>query len=156
VRTIVFKILPLVLLSGCVAIGPITTSTSTEKISAPSSHARMCPVPSEIGELTECKAEKAGSLTTEQLIAMWGEPKLHEIKEGQESLTYNRSIAWRGLFGIVIIIPIPLLLPVGHNETTFFFENNKLIHITSEQYKSSLAVCGYHSSGPNGFGCKTE
>lgn len=117
-RSAIFRILPLVLVSGCVGIGPITTSTTTEKVGT-SSYTRMCPVPSEIGELTACKTERAGSLTTEQLIAMWGEPKSHEIKDGQEGLTYNRNIAWRGLFGFVII-PIPLLLPVGHNETTLF------------------------------------
>lgn len=142
-----------ILVSGCVGVGPITTITSTEKVGS-SSYARVCPVPDRVGELTSCKAEDAKTYTAEKIIGIWGKPKSRGMKGDEEYLIYNRSIAWRGLLGFVVV-PIPLLLPVGHNQTTFLFEQNSLIQTDYESSKSNIAVCGLHSEGPNGFGCRT-
>lgn len=62
----------------------------------------------------------------EKLVSVWGEPKARGKKDGLEYLTYNKSIAWRGFFGIFFIIPLPFVVPVRHNETILFFKNGKL------------------------------
>lgn len=151
-RLILMIILSSFLVAGCVGAGTITTRSDTTEIGA-SSWVRMCPT-KEIGELTACKSEEARFLTVENFKSLWGEPKSYGSEEGQEYFVYNRSLAWRGVL-VFIIIPIPLLLPVGHNETTLFFEHGKLIRTIREEFKSNAAVCGLHSEGPNGFGCVT-
>ena len=70
---------------------------------------------------------------------------------------YDGDIAWRGLLGIFVIIPVPLLLSVGVNDVTLTFQNNVLVKLEVESGSASgnLVVCGMHSTGPNGFGCRT-
>jgi hypothetical protein len=114
---------------------------------------RMCPAP-EKGELTSCEAEVAGSKTIEQFISVWGQPKFRGTDAGQEYLVYNRGVKWRGLLGF-LIIPIPLLLPVGHNETKLYFVRDRLIETIRQGWKSNIAVCGVWGEGPNEFGCRT-
>ncbi len=160
-RIVVLVVSISLLVTGCVGAGPITTGTITQTVpiqtlGLPSAKFRfkVCPHPREIGELSYCKAAEAQSFTMERVLSMWGQPKSRGIKDGQEYLTYNRSVAWRGLM-VFIIIPIPLLFPIGHNQTTLFFEHNQLTRTTFEYGKSNIALCGYHSTGPNGFGCRT-
>ena len=53
-------------------------------------------------------------------------------KSGSEKWNYNKSIAWRGVY-IVVILPVPLMLPVGHNKLSLHFASDgKLIDAISE------------------------
>jgi hypothetical protein len=141
------------LVTGCVGAGTITTRSDTTEVGR-TTWARMCPS-KDVGELMACKKEEAQSLTAESFSRVWGEPKYRGTKDSQEYWIYNRSVAWRGLL-VYVVFPIPLLLPVGHNETTLYFEHGKLIRTVREDFRSTSAVCGLHSEGPDGFGCVTS
>jgi hypothetical protein len=62
------------------------------------------------------------------LLRMWGEPKTDKIKNGIREITSNQRFAWRSLI-IFLGIPIPLLIPLGHDEAKFSFRNESLIHV---------------------------
>jgi hypothetical protein len=143
------------MVSGCVGIGPITTRVNVEHISPPTQrYVTACPKPQERGKVEFCPAQTAASVTREQIQTLWGKPKETGSSDGHDFMTYNRDLAWRGLM-VFLIVPIPLLLPVGYNETTFFFEKERLVKVHSDDWKSDIALCGLHSTGPDGFGCRT-
>jgi hypothetical protein len=106
----------------------------------------------EIGQLGYCKAGEEPPSSQAQFRNAWGEPKKKGVKDGQEYWVYNDGLAWRGLV-IFVIIPIPLLAPVGHNEVTLHFEHEKLTRIDHEYGYGSYAICGLHSEGPDPIGC---
>ena len=91
-------------------------------------------------------------ISPSKLIEMWGRPKSDDIVNGIRNIVYDRSRAWRGIV-IFVILPIPLLIPLGHNEARFSFENDHLVHVEYTDNWLTAAVCGLHSEGPNGFGC---
>jgi len=137
------------MIAGCVGAGPVTTRTTKNDISSPTFPKYFCPA-KEVGHFLKCDENKVPS--SQDFHKMWGEPKSYVISRGKGLMRYNGDLAWRGLV-IFVIIPIPLLLPVGHNEITLDFENDKLAGINSEFGYGNYAICGLHSEGPNGFGC---
>jgi hypothetical protein len=83
---------------------------------------------------------------------MWGLPETDKVVNGLRIITYHQSLAWRGLV-VFVIVPIPLLVPLGHNEAQFSFQETRLVHVQYTENRLNAAVCGNHSEGPNGFGC---
>ena len=151
-KTFLFPIFIALLLVGCVGGGPVVTKTSTtEVVRTGHSNIKYC-IANEIGRLLMCYKGQEPFTTTEQFISVWGKPKSHEVKDGQDYLTYNTDLAWRGLV-IFVIIPIPLLLPVGHNEMHLVFEHNQLVRVEKEFGQGNYAICGLHSEGPDPIGC---
>ena len=71
--------------------------------------------------------------TKADLLRVWGAPKRTYSKDGKEYWVYNESIAWRGIVPTIVVIPIPLVLPVGHNETTVEFEGDVITSIWNEK-----------------------
>jgi hypothetical protein len=65
---------------------------------------------------------------------------------------YDQSRAWRGIV-VFVIFPIPLLVPLGHNEARFSFQKDHLVHVEYTENQLTAAICGLHSEGPKGFGC---
>ena len=140
----------LLLLAGCVGGGPVLTNTTTKQVAQPNSkYENFCPS-AEVGQLLACKDNV--DLSKQAFVRAWGEPKSRVIRDGKEILTYNKDIAWRGLV-VFAILPIPLMLPVGHNEIMLHFQSDKLVQVDYEYGYGSYAICGLHSEGPNGFGC---
>jgi hypothetical protein len=139
------------LLAGCVGAGPVTTRVATTEIKTPDRFpGKRCPL-KESGHLGYCKGEVPPT-TPAQFRSIWGEPKSHGMKDGQEYLTYSADLAWRGLV-VFAIIPIPLLVPVGYNEVTLYFDHDNLVRISEEYGYGSYAICGLHSEGPDPIGC---
>jgi hypothetical protein len=130
-----------ILVAGCVGAGPVTTGVWT--------HTEVC-LSKEKRELTTCKLGEIAP-TPAQFRDVLGEPKSQGMKDGLNYLTYNTDIAWRGLV-VFAVIPIPLLIPVGHNEATLFFDHDKLVRTTQEHGEGSFAICGHHSDN-EGPGC---
>ena len=152
-KTILYASFMTLFLAGCVGAGPVVTKTAITKVKAkPYDYENICPS-KEIGLLSGCKDQHVTPPpTTADFTKAWGAPKVRELKDGQEHLTYNANIAWRGLV-VFAIIPIPLMLPVGHNELTLSFENDKLIKTSIEYGQGNYAICGLHSEGPDPIGC---
>lgn len=132
-------------LSACIGAGPVTTTVASGS---------SCPS-KEVGHLVACPPKDIEGVTRGDVLTMWGKPKSSGKDGAQEYLIYNKDIAWRGLL-VFVLVPIPLMLPVGHNQTTLFFENDHLVRSTSEYGQAHIALCGMHSEGPDGFGCTSD
>jgi hypothetical protein len=51
-----------------------------------------------------------------RVLEWWGEPDERSTRpDGSETLTYYDGVRWNGLVLFVIILPIPLVIPVGHD-----------------------------------------
>ncbi len=140
-------------LSGCVGAGTVTTRQFPHKVAPGGSN--PCPKPDETGEITWCEYAAAQAVTPDSVKAMWGEPKSDKVDGPHEELVYNRSVAWRGAT-VFVGIAIPLVAPVGHNETTLDFTDGHLDQVIWERADSNDAVCGLHSEGPDPVGCVTH
>jgi hypothetical protein len=143
-----------IFLTACVGGGPVVTKTSISKVPAqPRQFEPFCPS-NTIAVMSGCESKQVGAPTSEDFRRAWGEPKSIEQITSQTRWTYNIDVAWRGLV-VFAVIPIPLMLPVGHNELFLSFENDRLVEIKREYGEGNYAICGLHSEGPNGFGCIT-
>ena len=73
----------------------------------------------------------------QEVIRLLGEPRKSWIKDGYEYLSYGKG-EWRFSGAVIyVIIPIPLLLPVGLKDEVIVFKDNKfekVIRIDTETY----------------------
>lgn len=81
------------------------------------------------------KAEEQGvrlcSSTKADVLRLMGKPKREYTESSKNFLVYNSDVAWRGVVPW-IIIPIPLMVPVGMNEVSFEFEDDRLLRFWRE------------------------
>lgn len=119
------------LLTGCVGV---TTALSTKKTTHQSayylSHGDM-------------KIDDQASA-----LRYLGEPeKIVNLQSGTEKWTYKKNVAVRGIY-IWLIIPLPLVLPVGYNDLSLFFSSDgTLIYATSESGNEKGCVTMFLLSG---------
>lgn len=102
--------------------------------------------------MSACRSTPVEVPTSKDFRRAWGDPKSIESSASLTRWKYNIDIAWRGLV-VFVVVPIPLMLPVGHNELILSFENDKLVEVSREYGQGNYAICGLHSEGPDGFGC---
>jgi len=120
-------LLPLHLLFiGCVGIGTVYSEKQSSTTAAVLEH----------GTIYGSK----NSPTKEKIIAFHGEPYKKIIDGNRETWYYKKGLAWGGIIPVVII-PIPLLLPYGYNETVIQLENDQQISIESDHTISPTAMC---------------
>jgi hypothetical protein len=67
-----------------------------------------------------------------------GKPDHIIQKNGKEYWVYNKDIAFRG-FILGLVVPVPLVIPVGFNKTIFEFENDTRINTTYSVTQTSAA-----------------
>jgi hypothetical protein len=149
------------LLAGCFGAGTVKRKNYTWDVKDPVEYG-LCPIRSEEKTIVGCPVrpfsnavESPGAITPDKLIDMWGQPDNERFERGFRTLTYRQGLAWRGLT-IFVIIPIPLLLPLGHNNAKLIFQSDRLVHVEYVDNELDAAICGLHSEGPNGFGCITH
>ena len=102
--------------------------------------------------------EKNHNYSKSDVVEAWGQPDSKDLIGNTEYWQYKQdSLAWAGIIPMVVI-PIPLVVPVGKNSVTLGFAGDELISATSQDREGSLAVCGMflidHPSGFK-FGCFT-
>lgn len=97
--------------------------------------------------------------TKSQLLGAWGAPNNVTRNGDIEYLQYKqRGLAWAGIVPVVII-PLPLVVPVGKNGVIFGFNNEQLISVKSQSRHGILALCGmFLMDEPSGFkfGCVSK
>lgn len=155
-RIIIPAILTIVT-TGCVmGAGVVTKGTSTVAVpsflTSDTQLREFCPSTA-IGVLSACDKNELPS--KDEFVRAWGHPKSHETKEGKEYLSYNRNLAWRGLI-VIPFIPIPLLLPTGHNKTLLVFENEKLVEVDGDYNNGQLTACIFDFWSHEVLGCDTK
>ncbi len=98
-------------------------------------------------------------ITKENVKKYWGEPEKIYTENGMENWLYTRH-RWVGVT-IAVIIPVPLILPVGTDTATISFNGKEFVqyrqktHFT-EQYLCSIlpsisdpgGFCGHYSQHP--------
>ena len=97
--------------------------------------------------------------TKKSVLEIWGEPDSKVVEGSIEIWRYNQEgFAWAGLIPIVII-PIPLVAPVGKNGVVLSFNGNELIKASEDRREGGVAMCGWflmdHPSGFK-FGCFSD
>lgn len=95
--------------------------------------------------------------TQKQVIKLWGVPD-EQYTEGKCSvLSYHDGYNWSGVGAFVILVPIPLVVPSGKDETNFYFIENKSVAAITEYgevtgmfgYMCGSNECGFQSGSVN-------
>jgi len=69
-----------------------------------------------------------------------GKPKREYTEGSRDVWVYNHSVAWRGMVP-VLIVPIPLMIPVGMNESFVAFENDRVFSFRNERGNVRGGMC---------------
>lgn len=110
-----------------------------------------CPAP-QPGQLEYCAVGRENSITKEDVLALWGQPDGRGSSKGQDYLVYDRDLSWQGLV-VFVIVPVPLLLPWGHDKTILYFDGDRLSHTARESTQLHAAACGIQSEADGHLGC---
>ena len=143
-------------LTGCFGAGTVAGSTRSWDVNNPG-ESGLCPSNYE-KMIVACpikphpKARSVEDITPTRLIDLWGIPQSEQLKAGLRTLTYRHGLAWRGIT-VFVIVPVPLLIPLGYNDAKFSFQNDHLVHVEYTENQLDAAICGLHSEGPDGIGC---
>ncbi|MBG8556203.1 hypothetical protein [Hymenobacter guriensis] len=71
-----------------------------------------------------------GGTTPADALRLWGKPHRIVAEGTQEKWIYKSGeLAWRGM-EVWAIVPVPLLLPVGHRKVALEFTNGQLVNYT--------------------------
>jgi hypothetical protein len=91
--------------------------------------------------------------------AEWGKPDEIVVNDTFKKMTYKKGLRWKGII-LIIGIPVPIAVPVGHKTITFNFENDFLNYwtILDDHYCVSYAGFNLIPLDPEGktFGLKAE
>jgi hypothetical protein len=84
-----------------------------------------------LGSKAEKQGVRLGCSTKADVVRLMGKPKREYTETGTDFLVYNSDVAWRGVVPWMMI-PIPLMVPVGMNEISFEFMNDRLLRFWRE------------------------
>lgn len=83
----------------------------------------------------------AATDTQDAIRTKIGDPARIEQRGSEEHWVYNRELAFSGPV-IQVLIPLPLVFPVGYRHTTLVFENQKLVRVVAENAEYDGFLCG--------------
>jgi hypothetical protein len=66
------------------------------------------------------------------ITRFWGKPDETTLSGCCKVLKYHDGISWAGVGAFVIVVPIPLLLPSGHYNTSLYLKGGKCVGLVSE------------------------
>lgn len=133
-RMTVIITLMVFVLQGCGGVGLIAMGNRTASVKNPV-------ISKNKGYMREGIAE-VNLITSEELLDAWGKPDhIERVTTNKEEWTYNFGLRWNGIFALVVVVPVPLIVPVGHKYVTFTVENGKLISAYMKDISRSGAGC---------------
>lgn len=95
-----------------------------------------------------CSGYKSVS-TKAEVKSAWGEPDKKWTEAGVERWLYKQSsMSWVAIIP-VLVIPIPIGVPTGHNATTLSFLDEKISSATSSDREGLIALCGFFPNDVN-------
>jgi len=126
-------IISITLLPGCVGIWAINNSEKTyepEKVAL-----------GDRGHLSLKYPPKR--LIKAEVVDKWGDPDEKVKESSSERWVYKqKKLSWAGLMPF-IIVPIPLVIPTGHNKASLTFSEELLIKVKCEEQKIHNGfICG--------------
>ena len=129
------------LLNGCVGLAVGTYGTFEQELNSVS----ISDTRNQFGYESE-----TNQISKKTLVSTWGKPD-EVSRDGKcEVLTYYDGYSWSGVGAILVFIPVPLLVPTGHDENRFYFINDLSVGHISE-YGDVTGMLGY-SCGSNECG----
>ena len=134
-------------IQGCMGLGGIIVTDHTVTIEQPL-------LSSEKGQIFDnYKASRTADTAT--VREYWGPPdSVSELAQGRLRWDYHYGLRWNGLGMLVIIVPVPLVLPLGHNYVSLEFEGDRIVSATVKEWKiAALAHCGFFVMVPGGWIC---
>lgn len=90
--------------------------------------------------------------TKEDVLNRWGAPARRSADGASERWHYKREIGWSGMIAFVIV-PIPLLVPVGYRETVVEFSGDSLVKMSRAVGRQRGGVCGIVAHHNLDIGC---
>jgi len=81
--------------------------------------------------------------------ALWGRPDAIELGgPGEERWRYDsRELRWLGVIVYVVILPVPLILPVGHESVTLTVRDGRVVAAEVVQEDEAQARVGFILDG---------
>lgn len=70
----------------------------------------------------------------------WGPPDEVSRESATETLRYNHDLRWNGVV-VWLILPIPLMVPVGRNYVDLTFEADRLVRVATKGENGSGFLC---------------
>ena len=123
-------------LSGCMALGVATFGSSHGEVNNP--RAILAWDGSRVIPDWDC----AEPMPSARLLEEWGEPDSRQhLPGGSEHWTYVAGLRWAGAVICVVVLPLPLVLPVGRENVTFVIENRLVVGAESNTTQYG-AFCG--------------
>jgi hypothetical protein len=82
----------------------------------------------------------------------WGDPSRKEKLAGASELwRYDFDLRWNGMGVLIAFIPLPLVIPVGHEYAEFLFKDGLATSVrTAEQAEKGSLGCAYFLIGVHG------
>lgn len=105
--------------------------------------------------LDEPKPRSLASLKVsgQQLEKAWGKPdKIRTTKEG-EKWTYKGSLRWNGMWALVMVVPVPLVIPTGHNSMDVNISNGYVSSVDLHYPVDRELGCGFVFIHGGGWYC---
>lgn len=136
-----------VFLSGCVGLGVGFLGNDQHDLKNPRIRLSKTDVSSVEGS--------APWITSEDLRRYWGPPdSVERIPQGNEQWQYNFGRRWNGIGLLVAFVPLPLMIPVGHEYILFTIENGQVVKATTKE-DNWIAMYGCVASAiPHAGGAK--
>ena len=78
----------------------------------------------------------------QQVLSLWGEPDSIQQQGKCETLIYHDGYTWSGIGAFVLIVPVPLAIPSGYDETRIYLKNGETVGLVSE-YGELTSMFGY-------------
>lgn len=137
-----------VFLSGCVGLGVGVLGDNERSISNPHIQLEKGVVRSTEGAVPW--------ITSDDLLRYWGQPdSIERTAQGDEQWQYNFGRRWNGVGLLVAFLPLPLLIPVGHEYILFTINKGLVVQATTKE-DDWIAMYGCVLSGvlhASGAGC---
>lgn len=142
-------------MTGCAGIGGMLSISHTQSIDNPS-------ISKDYGRISSDKhCDGSKPINAYTLKIFWGLPdSINILGDNKAEWVYkasrynleSSSKAWRGLFLLIGIVPVPLALPIGAEEIRILLEDGVVKNAYSEESQDLILGFLLFCMGPDGLG----
>jgi len=138
-------------LQGCVGVGVLRSRTKVINNPEISSYSDT---PQPVSREKVSAATNTVVYTAEWLRKNWEKPDhiSHVAGTSEEIWIYKSDRIWEGVIPIIVIIPIPLVLPVGRESVRLTLRDGRVVSASTTIAGSSGGTYGFIPPGPEGRG----
>jgi hypothetical protein len=101
----------------------------------------------------EKNATALGDVSRPQLKAAWGAPDNIEIINDKERWSYKTNLRWNGVWGLLLVVPIPFAIPTGREELVVEFSGDVVRTVDVHYQVGQEFGCGFVLIHGGGWYC---